>query len=276
MPDVLESPVPHNNHDFEVLTPWLRAHLEPLLEWVLQFLRTRSTVLCSSSAVLWWFISLDPSCHLWLEHLYSKGTATPLPVWPAYVFFLGGVLNFKTEIPLRQTSRFGNVQKRRPYSNKFNDYRLLYTTGEDGWPNRRQIIKYGRAKHAWMGLYLNMDQWTERLSRSLEKQGMGKINGVLVPWHKPSNRLRAKPGLLVQSEPDSFVTVGHSLWIELVFHSLTVFWPYISWSVDSGRMLFALCFFHGCPATLCDRKNGPPQFSRCWMWSLTVLPTLLA
>jgi len=44
----------------------------------------------------------------------------------------------------------------------------------------QQIIKYGRAKHAWMGLYLSMDQWTERLSRSLEKQGMGKINGVLV------------------------------------------------------------------------------------------------
>lgn len=48
----------------------------------------------------------------------------------------------------------------------------------------RQIIKYGRAKHPWMGLYLSMDQWTEKLSRSLERQGMGKIQGVLDPRHQ--------------------------------------------------------------------------------------------
>lgn len=116
---------------FEVSIPWLQAHLEPLLEWVLQFLRTRSTVLFSSLAFWWSLIFLDPSCHLWFA-----------PLW------------ISTPLCTRESMAC------------------------------RQIIKYGRAKHAWMGLYLSMDQWTERLSRSLEKQGMGKINGVLVPWHK--------------------------------------------------------------------------------------------
>jgi len=94
----------------------------------------------------------------------------------------------------------------------------------------RQIIKYGRAKHAWMGLYLSMDQWTERLSRSLEKQGMGKINGVLVPWRKSAvpNVLRCYT--LNQSEPDSHTTVGHSVWIELLscFPFSEFFWGHIS------------------------------------------------
>ena len=63
---------------FEVSIPWLQAHLEPLLEWVSQFLRTRSTVLSSSLAFWWSLIFLDPSCHLWFAPLWI---ATP-------VFFL--------------------------------------------------------------------------------------------------------------------------------------------------------------------------------------------
>ena len=63
---------------FEVSIPWLQAHLEPLLGWVSQFLRTRSTVLCSSLAFWWSLTFLDPSCHLWFAPLWI---ATP-------VFFL--------------------------------------------------------------------------------------------------------------------------------------------------------------------------------------------
>lgn len=62
---------------FEVSIPWLQAHLEPLLEWVLQFLRTRSTVLCSSLAFWWRLIFLDPSCHLWFVLLWIATSLFP-------------------------------------------------------------------------------------------------------------------------------------------------------------------------------------------------------
>ena len=47
--------------------------------------------------------------------------------------------------------------------------------------NLRQIIKYGRCKHAYMGLILMTDQWAKDLSRHMARQGLGEIQGVLVP-----------------------------------------------------------------------------------------------
>lgn len=102
----------------------------------------------------------------------------------------------------------------------------------------RQIIKYGRAKHAWMGLYLSMDQWTERLSRSLEKQGMGKINGVLVPWHKSAVPNLCYLYTLNQSEPDSHTTFTVTLCGSSLSLLIRWFW-----------MLPAVCFFRWLPSS---------------------------
>lgn len=72
-----------------------------------------------------------------------------------------------------------------------------------------QIIKYGHAKHAWMGIYLSMDQWTEKLSRSLERQGMPRIQGALVLNVEPGSpaelaglrpTLQSQQGILLGDE----------------------------------------------------------------------------
>jgi len=51
----------------------------------------------------------------------------------------------------------------------------------------QQIIKYGHAKHPYLGVFLAPDHVTMQLSRQLQRQGMTGLDGVLVLSMEPGS-----------------------------------------------------------------------------------------
>ncbi|CAJ1457201.1 unnamed protein product [Effrenium voratum] len=74
----------------------------------------------------------------------------------------------------------------------------------------QQIIKYGHAKHAYMGLVLAPDQWTHNMSSLTERQGLGKIEGVLVLKIEPGSPADAA-GLLPTYRAARGIIIGDEL-----------------------------------------------------------------